>query len=369
MSGTHATIAPSSLARTVQCAFSVTASLPYLNEPATEEQQEGDAAHWVALQMSQGVTPRVGALAPNGVPVTDDMIDGGTIWADTVGPYGVAEVPVLIPRIHPTECWGTPDNRRWDGIDGVLRVFDYKFGHDFVEVFENWQTTAYASGILDTLELDGYDDQHVWVEHVIVQPRSYHADGPVRSWKERAIDLRARVNVAWSAAHAALAPNPEANTGPECIHCPARHECRTLQLAAGRIAEMMGRGERTNMPAAAVGVELTILDRAAELLDARRTGLKAQAEAMIRRGERVPGWAVEHGAGRLAWLPDAPVTELVGMGDVMGVDLRKPVALITPTQAKKLIDATVIDAYASRPKTAAKLVIDSTTAARKVFAK
>jgi hypothetical protein len=360
----HARIAPSSLATTVVCAAHVQMAEPYRDAPPTPETLEGDAAHHVAMAYANGNELPAGAPTPQGVPVDADMVAGAQLWRDTVGLYGYTELPVAIPRIHPTECAGTPDWWRHDPIENVLRVWDYKYGHLFVDAFENYQLIAYACGLLDFL---GLSDLHTTVELGIVQPRSYHKDGPVRRWRIMGHELRGYVNRAAFAAHEALAPNPTARAGAHCEFCPGRHECRTLQNAANSVADFMGTMDRVNLPPAALAAELTILDNAATLLEARRTGLQAQATAMIRRGERVPGFALEAAAGRLKW--KVPPEEVAQFADLLGVNVRKPLDILTPTQAIAAgLDAAVINAqYAERPPGAMKLVPESTTQARKVF--
>jgi hypothetical protein len=364
VAGAHARIAPSALAIIVECAAHVQMAEPYRDAPPTPESLEGDAGHHVAASYANGSELASGASTPQGVPVDEDMIAGARLWRDTVGLYGMTELPVVIERIHLTECAGTPDWWRWDPIEGVLRVWDYKYGHLFVEVFENWQLIAYAVGLLDTLKLD---DQITRVEMGIVQPRSYHKDGPVRRWSVMGHELRALVNRAHRAAEEALGENPTAKTGSHCEFCPGRHDCRTLQNAAMSVVDFSGTMDRVNLPAPAVAAELTILDAAAALLEARRTGLQQQAMAMIRRGERVPGFALEAPAGRLKWT--ATPDEVAQLGDVLGIQLRKPLDVLTPTQAIAAgLDAAVINGqYADRPKGALKLVTDTTTQARKVF--
>src|SRR5712672_359077 len=86
----HAIIAPSSLDRTVHCPgwLKNATTVPAL--PEGEEAAEGEAAHWVALQMAlaavpgNGELPAVGSKAPNGVVVTDEMIDGGFIYVEAL---------------------------------------------------------------------------------------------------------------------------------------------------------------------------------------------------------------------------------------------------------------------------------------------
>jgi hypothetical protein len=186
----HDIIAPSGLDITVQCPRSVGLQMGLPDLP-TEESMEGDAAHWLAMMTANGVPMPIGTPCPNGVLVDQDMIDGAELWADIVGPYGEAERKVRIIRIHPRHCGGTPDNYRHDPIAQTMRVFDYKYGHRFVEVFENKQLAAYATGVIDELNLS---QTETWFEFVLVQPRSYHPDGPVRRWTVRASDLVPLVN-------------------------------------------------------------------------------------------------------------------------------------------------------------------------------
>lgn len=361
----HAQIAPSFLATVVECPGSVQLSAPHLDAPPTEESLEGDAAHWLALLFADGRLTGsgiIGVAAPNGVIVTEEMVEGAQLWRDTVGEYGVPECPVVIERIHPTECWGTPDWWRHDPIEYVLRVYDYKFGHKFVEVFECWQLIAYVLGLIDTLKLD---DLTLMVEFGIVQPRSYHKDGPVRRWTIAAHELRALGNHAADQAALALGPNPPTKTGTHCEFCPGRHECRTLQTAVLSVVEFAGTADRVSLPPGPLGRELATIDDALEILEARRSGLKEQATAHLRRGERVPFYKLESGLGRLAWT--APAAEIIGLGDAFGVNLRKPPAAITPTQAKNLIDQAVISQYADRPATAVSLTRESLIDSKKVF--
>jgi hypothetical protein len=217
-------------------------------------------------------------------------------------------------------------------------------------------------GLLDTL---GLSDLEWLVELQIVQPRNYQGP-PVRTWKVRASDLRAYVNIAAHAAERALMPDPVAAVGPHCLDCPARHECKTLQHTAMHVVEYAGKAERVNLPAMALAAELSILEAAHEVLEARLTGLQEQAMARIRRGELVPGRAISHSAGRLVW--NHTPEEVAAMGDMFKVELRKGLAVMTPTQAVKAgLDEAVRDTYASRPPGKPKLIAETTTQARKVF--
>lgn len=362
MSGLHARIAVSSLDRTVKCPGSVQLIENYGGQEATPESLEGDAAHWVALQYQLGSPLAVGSVTPQGIAVDEDMVEGAQLWVATVGVGGVQETPVPVSRVHPTDCWGTPDFWRHDGH--LLEVADYKYGHLTVEPFENYQLMGYAAGVLNLLNLH---DLSILLKLTIVQPRSYTKEGPVRSWTVNAAEIRQYINIARMAAIEALSDTPRYATGPHCLYCGARQSCRTLQLNTQAAADFAGFGSGLNLPPDALGAEMRIVNDALGLLTARKTGLDAQAEALLRKGERVPGYALEAAAGALAW--SVPTAEVLALGSAFGVELAKPTAAITPTQAKKKIDPTVVEGYSVRTPGGMKLVKDSTVNSRKVFAK
>src|SRR6478752_297865 len=97
----HARFAPSSLARTVQCPgwISIYESVRP-PEDTTEAIVEGEAAHWLALEHSEGRPHGVGVRAPNGWEITSEMVLGARLWTQTVGGLGIPEMPVTIDRIH-----------------------------------------------------------------------------------------------------------------------------------------------------------------------------------------------------------------------------------------------------------------------------
>lgn len=363
---THAVLAPSAFARTIVCHGSVTLCTRALNSERTEEQLEGDVAHWVALLMVQGTqaSTLVGVSHNNGVEVTEEMIEGGELYLRALESRpGYAETRVEIKRVHPTHCWGTPDYFTYEEAARTLHVFDYKFGHRYVEVFECWQLLLYAIGILSTL---GLDPDTTAIRLVLVQPRCYHAEGPIRDWVFEARMLDRYAALAMTAAEAALGPAPTTQTGSHCLDCQARHDCTTLQRSTSSIVDFTGTADSVFQTPGDVGRELRILHMAFDRLKARITGKEEQAAAMIRQGKSVPFYSLESSPGRLAWTKTIAEIELLGV--LMSKKLINPPKPVTPTQAIAAgIDASIIEGYASRPKGALRLVQDSTTKARKVF--
>lgn len=374
MSGAHSILPPSGAAAWKLCGLWVAMNQAY-PQPDTPESLEGNAAHWVFAEMLAGRPVLEGMQAPNGVVVTEEMIEGGELVVDTVRakiPAGTVlhvEEPVAIARIH-AQCWGTPDIWAFVQQALTLEVIDYKFGHRFADEYENDQGVAYTAGILDHLadvlgKGPGLLDQAIKVNFTVVQPRCFYKGSPVRTWSVMASDLRAHINQLTNAAGVALAPNPPAVTNPECGDCPGRHACPALQQAAYYDAEFAVRSSPVELPPAAASLELRMMERALERLQARVEGMREAVATYIRQGHSVPFHRAEQGYGRQQWT--MPVDQVLAMGQLMGVDLSKP-GVKTPKQAiKSGVDEAVIKAYSITPMGSLKLVPDNPADARRVF--
>lgn len=365
MNRSHSRFAPSAAARWVRCPLSRTMAEAFPDEsgPAAIE---GTAAHWVAEQMVLGRPPAEGTITPNGQEVTEEMLDGAELYADDVlgtVPAPVLETPVACPSIHP-ECFGTPDARYVSDDRRMLFLWDYKFGHRPVDPFENWQLTCYAAGLLDAMGVNGLADQHTRVVFRVVQPRAHHRDGPVREWACMASDLRPLINILHTAAHR---EPTDFQVSAECEDCPGRHACKALQHTALTHADTAGRGGLPDVLAPAdAALELRLLQRAADRIRARITGLEGQVEGMLRRGDAVPGYRMAQGSARERWT--RPPAEVIALGAMMGVDVAKPPAAITPRQARDAgLPGTIVAAYSERPAGAMKLVPDDGSFLRRVF--
>lgn len=342
----------------------------------TQDIKDGHAAHWVFAEMLEGRQVSEGALAPNGVIVTEEMIDGAELLCEVVhnhsqGRQVIRRVEHQIPitSIH-SECFGTPDVFQFDQQHMQVDLFDYKFGHRFVDEYENWQCIAYAIGIIDGLAEylnipAGQLDQMLRFNITIIQPRCFYKGKPVRTWSVMGHELRGYTNILVNAANAALSANPVAVTNSECIDCPGRHACPALQKAAYSDAEIAVQSSPFELPPSAAGLELKMLERSLERLQARVEGLRESVIVYIKQGKPVPYYHGEQGYGRQTWT--APVEQVIAMGQLMGVNLRKD-AVVTPKQAIKAgVDESVIKAYSNTPLGSLKLIADNPADARRVF--
>jgi len=368
----HSRLPPSSAARRVACPGSRALEEKYPEDKESPYAKEGHDAHEVARITLKGMLLGVTGHIPKEINVTQEMKEGAKLYADHIvrthaGTAGTIHIEerIDISSIHP-DCWGTPDCWMITGDRKNLHIWDYKYGHGFVEVFENWQLVEYAAGILQHLEVNGIEDQYLSVNFHIVQPRCHGRDGYIRSWRTKASNLRGLFNVLRGTEEAASQDIAICNPSPECTYCLARHACPTLQRSALAATDASMLNIPWDLSPSATGNELRYLSRAAELLDARISGLKEQAAAMLRRGDRVPFFKLEPSKGRDKWNRDP--AEIVALGELFGHNLAKPVTAITPKQA---IDAgvpeEVIDRYIDKTPGAMKLVLEDQDNARKIF--
>lgn len=370
MTAGHSVLPPSSSARRVQCPLSTTLEARYPEVEDSVEAAEGEAAHWGTAEQLSGRLVDIGVIAPNGIPLTLDMCQAADLVFDYVSkvlaPHGLkpsdghVEQPVVISHIHP-QAWGTPDY--WIRLpDGTLFLLDFKYGHRYVPAYENWQLLEYLVGIAETVGWGA-----AWKTHaVIVQPRSFSRDGPIREWKSDMVKLAPLVQRAMAAAHEALGPEPVARVGPECRDCRGRHACPALQRAAQDAMDEAVHVVPLELPLAALSLELRLARRAADLLKARITGLEEQTTAALKRGEAVPGWGIQHAAGREKWT--ATDAEVIALGAALGVSVAKPAEAMTPNQARLAgFDPGVVAAMSTRSGGAASLVEGDVGELRRVF--
>lgn len=371
MNGHALLVRPSGLDLTMACAASLLLQLMAEPVEPTEEELEGQAAHWHALQWACGNRMEVGALfkaAGKDWTVDTDMVAGAKLYAREAVFHNEArfETSVACHDVHP-DSWGTPDYYRWIPEANLLKVVDYKYGHRYVDAFENWQLIAYAIGVIRQLNIP----MTAMVKLVIVQPRCYFGgDQHGQEWTTTVTKLFEYVARAAMQAAVALAPNAPAHTGKHCLDCDARHLCKTLQHNGMHIAEYTSVGEAVNLPVDALGTEARIVQDAYNILRARLEGLKTQIQFHVDRGTPVPYWVNAPTRALLKWNENVTVDDIRMLGLAAGVNTIHPNKPITATQA---VDAGVapeiIKEYATRGAAGKALKPETNTLARKVFAK
>ena len=341
---------------------------------------EGQTAHDLAATVLKGLRQGTAVsthrrLIGMGDPIiTEEMFDAVEIYARDVkdvmtatrifGGHVGTEAEVDLSAISPS-MKGTVDHWMYDEKTHILYVWDFKYGHGLVEVWENLQLVLYAWGLIAALPATDHPD--LTIDMRIVQPRGFHPDGPIRSW---VTDYNGISTYGTQLAHAATeaaAIDAKTHSGSHCRYCEARHMCPSAQSAGLLAAEYSREPVPAEMNPATLGTYLTTAHRASEALNHIITGLEAQAKVVIRGGSAVPGFSLAPSPGNLKWtVPDDTIDTLATMmkKDLMVV---KP---ITPTQAIAAgIPEAIIVRYASRPNRGSKLVPDDGSSARKIFSK
>ena len=364
---------PSNAVRWVPCPGSFLLESMFPDEE-TEEAREGTAAHFYGSEyLLNGRQYPVGYVTPNGVPLDADMIEGAQLWIDDVlrvwGERPAASLYVermvyMHSTIHQL-CEGTPDTVLIDFAGRYIHIWDYKYGHRYVEVIRFLQGLLYLAGVVEGIELSPVELASWTIKITVVQPRYYRsADGPVRTWNVDAntvYDEFARLSAA-----AARTQDPDAPciTGPYCVDCKARANCDALAKAGGVAVEMSGQNLPLTLTPVTLANTLRAYEDAAERLKALITGLQAHAEYEINAGRHIPGYGMEASSNLEKWI--VPEADVIAAADLMGVNIRKPAAAMTPNQARKAgLDGGVTAAYSKRFPGARKLVrVDSTSAER-----
>jgi len=370
----HSILPPSSADVWVNCPGSVVMCRQYPERADSPRSLEGTAAHDVMLNMIRGTPLQVGTLAKNGIAVTQEMVESAELFVDVFPaeasqPGGVlqAEKRVACPSIHP-ECWGTLDGSTY--WRNSLDIGDLKFGHMFVDEYENMQPVCYASGELDALHFDWSGASgDLPVNLTIVQPRCYSGGGSVRTWRTSALALKPYIVRLNAAAAEALGPSPRICAGEWCNFCSAIHACPSAQRAVGTAVGIAYAALPSPMTPEALGLMLRRVQAAADMLKAMKGGLEEEAEALIRSGTSVPGFQLQPGRGKTDW--NKSVDEIVALGDMFGIDLRKA-GTKTPLQATKIlaeagIDGSVISGYSSQVSGGLQLVQSDVSQLRRVF--
>jgi hypothetical protein len=352
-----------------RCLASVRLQAQMPVEPDTDRQAEGTVAHVVAQSIARKVhyygAGEIIVHQGKDWPVDEDMIEGAELYSTQCSVRGRFEEPV-----GTAELSGRPD---WFDIvasgPGHLYVVDYKYGHKPVDVFENWQLIGEAVMIgrhvaqAPTPAITALSKVHL----IIVQPRAYHQDGPVRTWSTDFGRLETFYrDTIEPILQLAQPPTSPASAGGHCLTCKARSRCEVLRYATAGIVDFTGEADLHGLPAAVMGQELRMIVEAQEILKARFEALHAHAEAAARAGQRVPFWSMQPGRGRKEWT--LPVQTIASMATGAGLNVLKPPALITPTQAVKAgMPQEVVDSLSQSYPGAMSLKPDTHTNLRKVF--
>lgn len=337
--------------------------------PATEDTdatREGTAAHECFERLFSLQEVKEGDFASNGVEIDEEMIEGAHLFVDTVrsqvggDPIYVEQRLEMAKTIHP-DNWGTPDV--FTAGRDAIRLYDYKYGHAYVDAFENWQCIDYVAGIYEKCRVKPAPTHPVYI--TIVQPRHYCKEGPVRTWATTIGELMPYWEQLRVAAMRSDIEGVECTVGEYCKYCPCRSLCKSLQHAALQSTDAAYASVPLDIPIEAASRELRSMQRAQALLSARITGLEEMLLQDMRNGGTNPYYMIERAQGRQRWIKNAQ--EVATLGTLFGIDLSLQ-KVITPKQAiAKGVPAEVVATVSEAPVGEWKLKLIDIKQSRKAF--
>jgi Protein of unknown function (DUF2800) len=325
-----------------------------MSESPSMYAQEGTAGHAIAalcLTEKQDAIEYVDRTV-EGIEIDEDLAAAVQTYVNTIredqaerGGKLLVEQKFHLKHLHP-QFFGTADCVR-PGLDKTLTVYDAKFGRgEIVEVTRpggapNLQLAFYALGALHELArviaLVGISH----VELVIVQPRAWHRDGPVRSAIFSLDEIR---DVADELVHAAfMAERPDAKlvVGDHCTFCRGAATCPALRAHSLMVAQVefdddMAIVGKVPDPGIMTPVQLGNVLDAAEIFETWLTAVRNRAH-ILAESQSIPGWKLVNKQARRKWSDETKVPDELCFGfgvEIVSMYERK---LKSPAQMEKLL--------------------------------
>jgi hypothetical protein len=354
----HSKYGASSAHRWTACPGSVAATA-LLPETPSPYAQEGTACHSVAalcLNGKQDAIEYVGRTV-DGIEIDDEHAVAIQVYLDAIREDQkknkgklLIEQKFHLKDLHP-QFFGTADCVRWGNDD--LTVYDTKFGKgEIVEIkrpngLPNLQLGFYALGALDHLRKNSYHkafQELKKVQLVVVQPRAWHRDGPVRRASFTIEEILAVGDELLAAVRECEKPNPVLIPGPHCRFCRASGTCPALrdqalaeaQLAFSDDAAMVLSG-LPPPPTSLTPDQLSRVLFAADQLDEWLTAVRAYAHAVAEKG-KIPGWKLVPKQARRKWAFEEHQVAFDLMYDFdLDEDVIYETKLKSPAQVEKLL--------------------------------
>ncbi len=288
--------------------------------------EEGTEAHTLAYSILSG-QPHATA--------TDEMQNAVNVYVDYVDSSASANQPGVVRMLEQRfdlskyypNLYGTADAVIYWEASKKLRVIDYKHGAGVpVEAEENAQLMYYGLGAMTSLNRPVRS-----IELVIVQPRCFHPDGPIRAWTTtpgRLIDFAADLI---DDAIATEDPNAPLNPGDHCRWCAAKPNCPALKSKALALAAQQFTSI-TNYDPKELGKTLSMLS----VMETWIKGVREFAYREAESGRPPPGWKLVDKRANRKWRDDVNQDNLarnLGLKAPEIVDTK----LKSPAQVEKML--------------------------------
>ena len=320
---------------------------------------EGNAADWFIQQVFTGQhlsEEFVGRKAPNGVYITEEMHEHLQEYLDWVLHKGQIEKDCSYQSEGIWRVKGRADHIWYDDHTGRLTVSDFKYGWKIVDVEENWTLISHAVGWM--LQ---HGVQPTEVEFRIFQPRPYHPEGTMRSYRMDGYTLGARYNHI----NTILSnPTDQLQTSKHCYRCPSMAICPAAQMTGMAVLDVAYKAFNSEPSNEHLEMLIEETKKAQEILKQNLQAYEDLAIHRLKQGQHMKNYTVQTGYGRETW-QEGITPELIEM--LTGVDISKKV-LPTPKQSK--LPSEILSSLTTRPSKGATLVrMNASKVAEELFNK
>lgn len=329
-------------------------------ESNDETKNEGTAVHWLAQQvLTKKFTAEelVDRKSENGVFITPEMVEHLEEYLNSTLPNSEIEFETS----HGGDNWqinGRADRISYVEAGGHLLIDELKYGWRIVEPEMNWTLISHAiSFVVRNPEL-----KINMITFTIYQPRPYHPEGKVRSWRIGIGDLTELINKLNETLNS---PSETLNTGDHCHYCPAMAVCPAARKAQMNAIEATHKAFRDDIDNDNLSFQLDHLKRASQVIKEMEKAYNELALYRLTKGQIIQNYALEKELSNRQWKEDI-TPEFLEM--MTGKNLTKK-QLITPKQAENEgVPKEFVEALTERRNKGVKIVrMDANTKAKKLF--
>lgn len=350
MPGAHATYAPSSSDRWIECTASATAVAALGEQEEGEEAAKGTRAH-DEIDRLLGHMNGLKWSERNAMPVQNPAHPsayGIALFVDYVSRLGEGRVWVEQTVRLTDQIWGRLDFAHYNEALQVLTIVDYKDGYVGVDADAS-QFRVYAAAAILTFQL-----RVKWIRYAVVQPNDFRPVPRVKQDVESAEALHI-----WASKVAAIPDGPKIfKAGKNCTYCPLFGKCEPTQDVLSQLSTALA------YPAKQIPADKWAIFKALEkpIADWFKAGDKAQTQEAL-QGRVPPGMKLVTGTKHRDWKPGVTDALRETIFDLHGL---QAFDVPSPAQAEKLggID---VEALSERPEGGPVLAFESD--ARKPWAR
>lgn len=325
--------------------------------PSTEQTDEGNAAHWLAEQVFHGanVEDLIGQKAPNGLFITDDMIEYCQEYLEFITTNGCE---VESDTSHTGNGWeirGRADCIKF--VDSILTIADLKYGWRIVNPEMNWTLISHAIAWCIKHQCAPQE-----IKFKIFQPRPFHPLGTVREWVINYTDLMSYYK---ELIETLEYPSCKVCSGSQCYKCQCLSQCPAAQIATMNAIDIAETAFDSEIDDDKLTWMLTNLKRAQEILKQSYEAYEDLAMHRLKAGNHLKGFGIKQALGQTTWDKTVNADFIKTM---CGIDITVD-KLMTPAQAKKAgVPEELIKQCTYRPDNGFKLVgVDEQKLANKMF--